>query len=383
MRRVLWPRTVGCLLALGVTAGAAAQDELTFNLRDETAPAGSLVQLKLEDTVVTPISGGRPRMMIGSGLTVAGVAMFARDGELAGAALPEDDGLGITCVTTASGLGGEYPILAVSLRLAEDLPAGTEIPVTLAPSIWNIAGVPTPSREAEATVTVGGTLAVTDVVPGQGFFPAGTIVTVLGVGFRPGNTRLRLDGDRIREIEVAPTEIRFELPEAMNLGGAELRIDDEVSGQRVFYYSYLRGTPAATSERPLLSQVQPIFSGAVRSQALFERIPVRNERFRYPALALQNPNLEPVDITLELYAPTGRRVDSAVWPLESGQRLALALSEFFGRARVPCGGSVSITASRPVEAFGLSIDERTRSVTPHLLADGPPGPSRRQPRCPN
>jgi hypothetical protein len=234
-------------------------------------------------------------------------------------------------------------------------------------------------------VTVGGTLSVTAVVPGEGFFPAGTIVTVQGVGFLPGNTRLRLDGDRMLDAEVTPTEIRFALPGAMNLSGAELRIDNEAPApaERVIHYSYLRGVPAATSERPLLSTIRPIFSGVARSQAVFERIPVRNERFRYPALALQNPNLEPVEISLELYAPTGRRVDAAVWSLESGHRLALTLSELFDRARVPCAGSVSLTASLPVEAFGLSVDERTRSVTPHLMVDTPPGPRPRQPRCPN
>ena len=99
--------------------------------------------------------------------------------------------------------------------------------------------------------------------------------------------------------------------------------------------------------------------------------------------ACSNPNLEPVDVTLELHAPTGRCVDAAVWSLESGQRLALAISELFDRVRVPRGASVSVTASLPVEAFGLTLDERTGSITPHLLADGAPGPAIRQPRCRN
>ena len=48
------------LLALGVSAAGERGDDLTFRVRDETAPAGGMVQMKVEDTDGTPISGGRP-----------------------------------------------------------------------------------------------------------------------------------------------------------------------------------------------------------------------------------------------------------------------------------------------------------------------------------
>src|SRR5262245_59317741 len=171
------------LLVPGVGVGPARSDDLTFNLRDEKAPAGSLVQLKLKETVATPISGGRPAMRFSEGLSVAGVAIIARDGELAGAAIPDASNLAITYVTTAPVSGGEYPVLTVSFRLAPDLAEGTRAEVRLNPSTWTIGGVPIASKAETATVTVGGTLAVTDVVPGQGWFPAGTTVSVHGVGF--------------------------------------------------------------------------------------------------------------------------------------------------------------------------------------------------------
>src|SRR5262245_52345386 len=200
------------LLALGAGVGAARTDELTFNLRDETAPAGSLVQLKLKETIATPISGGRPAMRFSNGLTVAGVAIIARGGELAGAAMPSGGNLAITYVTTAPTSGGEYPVMTVSFRLAPDLAEGSEAEDRLNPSSWTIGGVPIASSAETATVTVGGSLAVTDVVPGQGWFPAGTMVSVHGVGFE-GDMRLRLDGDRLDDLEVVgPNEMRFALP---------------------------------------------------------------------------------------------------------------------------------------------------------------------------
>jgi hypothetical protein len=374
---------VTCLLALGVGATAAGTDsELTFNLRDETAPAGTMVQMKLEETVVTPISGGRPRMRLGPGLTVAGVAIIARDGELAGAAVPEGDSVAITFVSTASGSGGEYPVMTVSLRLDPDLEEGTEIPVVLDPSTWTINGAAIGSRAAEATVTVGGSLSITRVVPGEGFFPAGTLVTIHGTGFE-GDIRLRLNGDTVVEdTNLSDTEIQFTLPEAMNLAGAELRLDHRDTNERVFYYSYLRGTPAAISQRALLSTLQPVFSGVTRSAATFGPIPALNSALQYAALALQNPNLEPVEIALDLHASDGTLVESAARSLPSGHRLVLEVSELFDGLRTPRGGFVRVRSSPAVEAFGLIVDERTRSVTPRLMIDAPPRPPRQRGRPP-
>jgi hypothetical protein len=363
-------------LALGVSAAARGGDsDLTFNLRDETAPAGGIVQLKLEETEVSPISGGRPRMSFPPGWPLAGVGMFAPGGELAGAAVIDGDKLSITYVTTAPGSGGDYPILTVSLQVPPNLPEGSEATVTLDPSsIWQIGGATLASRLATATVTVGGSLAVTRVVPGEGWFPAGTIVSVQGTGFVAG-TRLRFNGNRRRDAQVvSPTEMQFRLPETMNLSGAELRIDSP-DGSRVILYSYLRGIPAETSQRPLLSMTQPVFSGVARSMETLEPIPALGDA-QYAALALQNQNLQRADLTLELYAADGSLLRSVARSLESGHRLTLEVSELFGGLAPTRGASVCVESAPPIEAFGLLVDEGTGTVTPRLMVEGPPRPPR-------
>jgi hypothetical protein len=362
--------TVLCLLALGVHAAEVTSGELSFNLRDETAPAGSIVQMKAGVYEVTPISGGRPRVAFAPGsFDVLGVGLFAPAGQLAGAAVPDGNQVAITYVTTAPS-GDEQPILTVSLRLRPDLAAGARALVTLEPSIWNLDGTIVTSRRATATVTVGGSVAVTEVVPGDGWFPAGTVVSVRGVGFF-GDTRLRFNGTRIRNAQVvSATEIQFTLAQATNMAGAEFRIDNPDS--RATYYSYLRGTPAATSQRLLLSITEPIFSGGARSLATFGPIPAMNGDFQYAALALQNPNLDRADMTLELYAADGTLLQSSPHSLESGYRLALELSELFDGVAAPPGASVRVTSSLPVQAFGLFFDERIRTITPRLPAEATP-----------
>jgi hypothetical protein len=328
--------------------------------------------LKLKETVATGISGGRPAFRFSPELTVAGVAIIARDGELAGAVVSDGSNLAITYVTTAIASGGEYPIMAVSFHVAPDLADGTEATVRLNPSTWTIGGVPIASRADTATVTVGGSLAVTDVVPGQGWFPAGTIVSVHGVGFE-GDMRVRLDGDRLDDVEVvSPNEMRFALAEGRNLAGAELRIDNKDTGEHVTYYSYLRGTPAAISQRTLLSRTRPIFSGVTRSQATFGPLAASpTSLVKYAGLALQNPNLDPVAIGLELQDADGRLVATSARSLDGGHFFVLEISELFDGQPPPTAGSVRVTATLPIEAFGLVVDERTRSVTPRLMTGAP------------
>jgi hypothetical protein len=176
---------------------------------------------------------------------------------------------------------------------------------TLDPSsLWILNGRPVPTKVSPATVTAGGSVAVSSVSPGEGWFPAGTVVSVRGVGFT-GQTRVSLEDANITaERVVSPTEIRFTLAEAATMTAARVRVDNP-DGSRSIYYSYLHGLPAATSSRALLSATQPIFSGTARPVATVGPIPATNS-MQYFALALQNPGLAVPMSPLRSTRPTGR-----------------------------------------------------------------------------
>jgi IPT/TIG domain-containing protein len=369
MRGKSWGTAIG-VLALVATA-AAGGSELTLRLRDETAPAGSLVQMKVLTTEVTPISGGRPHLTFAPDAfeSVAGIALFAPGGELAGAAVMSGNGVAISYVTTVP-FTGDYPVLTFSLALRPGLPLGSVAPVTLDPSSWTLNGVTVASRADTATVTVGGSVAVTDVVPGEGWFPAGTVVSVRGVGFVAG-TRVRFKGNRVAARLVGPTEMQFTLGQGTDLTGAELRIDNP-DLSRATYYSYLRAVPAAVSQRPVLAATRPVFSGVSRSLATFRPVPAMNPAFQYAGLALQNPNLDRAEVTLELYGADGGLIQSSTRSLESGYSLTLELAELFDGVAPPPGASVRVASSLPIEAFDLLVDERIRSVTPRLPLEAAP-----------
>jgi hypothetical protein len=268
---------------------------------------------------------------------------------------------------------GDYPLLTVALRIRPDVPAGTRTLFTLDPSsTWTLNGVPVRTRISPATVTVGGSVAIGSVSPGEGWFPAGTVVSVRGVGFN-GRSRVRLDDiDITAERFVSSTEMRFTLAEAANMTAARVRVDNP-DGSRSIYYSYMHGIPAATSSRALLSTTQPIFSGTTRSMATVGPIPATNST-QYFALALQNPTLVAANVAIELYAPDGTLLQSSVRSLGAGYRLMLELSEIFDGVAPPRGAHVRVTSSSPIATFGLFCDEAAWTLTPSLPIEA--GPSR-------
>jgi hypothetical protein len=297
--------------------------------------------------------------------------VFAPTGEAGGAAVLDGSSVTLAYVTTTPFSGGEYPVLTVSLRLREGLPAGSSALFTLEPSTWTVGGRSLPSKRSTGTVTTGGTVAITDVVPAGATFPTGTVISVRGVGF-VGRTRLRLNGDRLDDAQVvSPNEIRFTLREPTNMAGAELRVDDS-SGGKTIYYSYLRGTAAPTSLRPLLGSTLPVFSGVARTISTFGPLPAMNPAYQYAAVALQNPNLERADMTLVLYAANGAILNVTTRSVPSGQRLLLEVSELIPGARLLTGSSVRVQSSRPIQMFGLVVDDRIRSVTPRLPIEAGP-----------
>src|SRR5262249_26165382 len=199
---------------------------LSLGVLDETAPPGGTVQMKVRTTEVTPISGGRPRFAFVPSMfsTVAGFGMFAA-GEIAGAAVVAGTKVDISYASNGA-LSTEYPILTVALRIRPDAVVGSSTSFTFDPlSIWSTstAGAPLLARKVSpGTVTVGGTVAIDDVVPGEGVWPAGTVVSVTGVGFGR-QTQLQANNVGATAIHaVSATEMQFTLTRPTEMRGVRM-----------------------------------------------------------------------------------------------------------------------------------------------------------------
>jgi hypothetical protein len=358
------------LLALGASAPTHAQLPL-LNMRvlDETAPPGGTVQMKVMVTEVTPISGGRPMFAYDASLFsgVAGFGMFAPTGEVAGAAVISGNHVQITYVRTTEFVG-EYPVLTVVLPIRSDALPGTRTLFTLDPStLWTLAGADATIPINPGIVTVGESIAIANVIPGEGVRPAGTVVSVRGVGFN-SRTKLRVKDTIIANVSVvSSSEIQFTLVDPTDMTGKRIQVDNPDNSRDIFY-SYMRGIPAAVSGRTLLSTTEPIFSGAARTHATFGPLPATNGT-RYNALALQNTNLAPVNVTVSLNAADGTLLHATSRSLSEGHRLVLELSEVLEGVVPSEGASITVTSSLPIEGFRMLCDEGTWTVTPVLASE--------------
>ena len=233
-------------------------------------------------------------------------------------------------------------------------------------STWHISSTGKPlvaSRLRPGIVTVGGSVSITDVVPGAGVWPAGTIVTVRGVGFN-SRTRLRVDDVETRSVRyISSTEMRFTLAETAQLRGVRLRAEN--SDFRSEYYAYMRGTTTTVSSRALLAATEPIFSVTPRADATLGPFPLSSES-QYAGLALQNPTPLDVAVEISLYDGDGTLRYRTSRTLARQQRLAMELSELLDGVSPPSGSSVAVSASAPIDVIGLLCDDESWTVSPSL-----------------
>lgn len=345
----------------GVTSTAGSL--LSLRIPNEMAPAGGLVQMKVLTTEVTPISGGRPGFGFDSMFAAAGFGMFAT-GDLAGAAVVDRQYVSVSYITNGA-LTANYPILTASFWIRPDAPVGTKSLFTLDPgSIWNVlaTGPVYAKPTAPAVVTVGGTAAITDVVPGEGVWPAGTVVSVRGMGFS-FRSQVRVDAGVTTPRVITSNELQFTLTQATQMRGLKITVQNPEN--TATYYAYMRGIVSTVSSRTLLAVTEPIFSLAPRTVATF---PASTSLLanQYQAVALQNPNASNVDVNVLLYAADGSLVIQAPRTLAPRERVTLELMELFGGVAPLANSFIMVTASAPIDAIGLVCDEGTWTVTPFL-----------------
>jgi len=346
--------------------GGGTEDELRLRILDEMAPPGGIVQLKVRTTEVTPISGGRGRFTVDRAMftSAEGFGMFAT-GELAGAAVSDGASVGVSYISNGA-LTADYPLFVVALRIRPDVAVGAKTLFTFDPgSIWNLSptGAIQTARISPGTIAAGGTVSITDVVPGEGVWPAGTVVSVRGIGF-DGQTRLRVnDVETSASRLISANEMQFTLLQAAQMRGVRLKVEHPDNTD--IYYAYMRGITSTVSSRALLAATEPIFGVTPRLTATLGPFASLNAN-QYAGLALQNPTRGEVAVGIALYDADGALVNQSARTMESRHRLALEVSELLDGVAPPPGSSLVITASAPIDAIGLLCDEGSWTVSASL-----------------
>ena len=174
----------GLLLA----AGLFGQTLIEPRIVSETLPSGGLMQIKVDLTSPHPITTTGTDYSLDSAFdSFEGVAIFSPSGDAYGVAVPQGGRMRANLVSPLASLGTQldYPYLVTAAHIRSGLAAGTVVPINFGPGltftglngeIYTISG-------KNGTLTIGGSVSVTNVVPGGGVVPAGTTVRLLGTGF--------------------------------------------------------------------------------------------------------------------------------------------------------------------------------------------------------
>jgi hypothetical protein len=355
--------TTGSTKGSGGGGGPAGPQTLTLKIPNETVPPGGVAQMKFMVTEPTPISSGRPHSFIDTSFfdAVWGIQVFNATGDVNGVAIVNLPDIWVNFESSGSVQGTDYPVMTFALHVKNGAPVNSQTLFSVDPaSTWIIGAFPAIVKPiAPATVTIAGSISVTNVVPGGGLLPAGTVVKIQGIGFQL-RTQVQVSGVQASSITVvSPTEVDVVLSQATDMTGKLIHVVNP-DGSQDSYFSYMRGIDMGSSNRSILSSAVPIFSHVTHSQAIFSPIaaPVKSQ---FTGLAMQNPNLTIAHVTITYQDGTstiGNRLS-----IPPGYRFMREIQDLVGIPAAPFS-NVTVSSDQPIQIFGFLVDPVTQTVTP-------------------
>lgn len=321
--------------------------------------------MKFMMTEPTPISSGSLHLDTPPNTSVQGIHLFNPAGDVNGVAVINGQQVNILYFTSNGTQGKDSPIMTLALAIPTSAAMGAETQFSLDPSsTWNLGGlgVATMRPIPPANVTIGGSISITNVVPGGGLLPAGTVVSVQGHGFQR-NTHIQLSDIKTSSIDVvSPQEIRMVLAAPTDLTGKQIQVVNP-DGSQDTYFSYLRGVPFGQSNRSLLISSLPLFSSLTHSQAVFAAASFSSAQ-QFSGVAVQNQNLAPATVTFTLFSSSSASLGSSTVVVPSGRFIMGESSELAGGVAPPAGSHLTVTSDLPVQLLGFLGDDVAGTVTP-------------------
>lgn len=383
-----WMRRVASIVALSATfcfiggnfaaaaSGGSDPAPATFNgislaVENATVPPGGMFQFQLVLTEPKPMGTSSTRPTTGT--STSGISLYDPLGVTAGVAVASGSGLQITSTSPTGTYGNtpnpDYPILTISAPIPTTAVVGTKytIGVDLANSFFlDPTGQPYPAELKPGTLTIGGTMAISDVVPGGGFQPAGTRIAIFGVGFTPASlvdfslVKLRAGDFQF----VSPGEMDVILPQGVVMDGNRVRVSNEL-GEVSTYFSYLRAHVIGQSSHLLVAQSEALFSRLLYSSATLNW---SRGGTKFTALAVQNPGTTAAEVTVNMLSAGNQVLGSVSFPLAAYSKMTRDLLELF--AQPPdTAVAVQVTSTQPLQVMGLFGDDASGNVVP-VIASG-------------
>lgn len=355
---------VALLLTATNTRAGETFNGVSLKITNETVPAGDVLQMKLFLTEPKPIVKGSMRSQLNSSLitNLNGAYMYDPSGKTAGVAVLDSGGVRVSFTSALGQLGSnsDDPLLTLAATLRSDLRTGTTAPLSLdmgSSFFTDPQGHPYPQELKKGTLTINGTLSISDVVPGGGLVQAGQTVSIVGTGFQP-NARLDINEVRLSSVRVvSPTRIDAVLAAPALLDSRRVRV--RTSEGQATYYSYQRTTLLGRSSWHLLQVSEPIFANHTFKTG---SLTVNQMGSTFSGLALQNSSNAATVATMKLFTKQGGLLATKTMSLPALSKSVREVRELFAGAQQD--DTVRITVPAAIQMLGLLADDSAGVVAP-------------------
>jgi hypothetical protein len=338
---------------------------VSLKTSNELVPVGGVLQVKLFLTEPKPIIKGSNRMMMPSSFIsgIRGAYLSDPSGTTSGVAVLDPSGIRVNFTSPQGQLGEgdpDYPLLTLALQLRNDLRIGQQTPLALdlgSSYFSDPQGHNYPEEFNAGRLTIGGTLSVSNVVPGGGLVQAGQTISVFGTGF-DRNTQLQINEVHLKSYKVVDsTRIDAIVRDPAVLDSRRVRVKTKTA--ETTYFSYLRTSRVGQSSRKLLQASEPIFAAKTfRTGSLT----VKQNGFQFTGLALQNQSNTAITVTLKLYTRQNALISTKQTSLPATSKSVADVLEIFSMAQTD--NYIRVSASAPMQMLGLLGDDSAGVVAP-------------------
>jgi hypothetical protein len=349
------------VIAAAAAAAVALEADILMSVKvpDEIAPPGGMAQMKVRITEPKPISTGDAFLSFSAFASIDGIAMAGPDSDAAGVARVVGTDVALTFVSPSGSLvtDGDYPLVTVTGRVPDSfsVPLPAKFPFLLSADtirLFDPSGAAYLVDVQPGSLVVGPGISITDVVPGGADVPAGGVVSIYGMNFRP-DTEVRFKEVVLAQVRyIDSTRIDVVLAQRARMHGMRIRVEN-ADGSQLVYFSYQRTTEATPSAHPLLRHAVPLFPSGQVQQAIVE-FPSDSGRLA-SGIALENVGRDQANVILDMTNGGGGGA-SAVVVIPAKQRLVRDASELFG---FPCNTSCAVTvrSTDPIGVIGIVVDQ--------------------------
>jgi hypothetical protein len=361
-----------------LVAHGAPQDVFTgvsLSVDSPTVPPGGLLQTQVFITEPKPILKGKQGMKLNGSLLPAlasplgafrDAALFSTGGDVSGVAVTNAAGTQFFFSSPLETFGTsiDTPVMTMSYPVRATAAAGQAVNLTLdsKSSLWlDPSGKQYPVELKSGVMTVGGTLSVSDVVPGAGKPPAGTLISVKGVGFQQDAEVDFGEGHVQTSTWVNSNLIQVTLRDPIEIRGQRVRVKNHETNEESVYFPFQRTTPLGKSTHALIASSFPLFPQTALSLGYFR--PTLHATV-FSGIALQNLNSTSVTATLQLYSKTGVLLSTQTQVMGKNSSIARDLVELFPGVSPADGTRLKVTSGKAIQMLGLLGDDGSGTVLP-------------------